>query len=259
MGFTWRYTPEFICMKTLLDRGYVGTIREVHAHWLIPFPSVMAIGWMTQLEQGGGILANMGSHEIDRVRRLLGREAVRLCGETKRIVKQGVIVPERRYFRESMSWRPEMSEKPLEAYETAQVTADTGYYFIADFEGDVTTVFRAGPAKDKTTRGIEVFGDARTLIFDDHGLRSCPYNGKEFTPVDIPADLTHRPEGVPEGLNYLWGQLLKAFVESVNGENTDVPTFYDGVKGQEIMDAVRLSGQENRWVRLIPIVLSHHL
>ena len=73
---------------------------------------------------------------------------------------------------------------------------------------------------------------------DSDRLSGCAHNGKEFTPIDIPEHLS-RPEGAPKDwLDYLWSQLLKAFVASVNGLESDVPTFYDGLKCQEIIDAV---------------------
>jgi predicted dehydrogenase len=146
-------------------------------------------------------------------------------------------------------WGGWLQEKPLDEYETAEITADTAYYFIADFEDDITAFFTCSPVKGKTGRRIEVYGDEGTLILDD-ALSGCTRDGKEFTPIDIPEHLT-RPAGAPEDwLDYLWSELLKKFVASVNGLDTNVPTFFDGLKCQEIMDAVRFSGRENKWIQL---------
>jgi len=207
VGFTSCYSPADVYLKNLVDKGYVGTIREVRAYWPTSPPLKTAKIWFTQLEQGGGILANSGPHQISRVRRLLGRE-----------------------------W---CQEQPLEEYEIAKTTADTAYYFIADFEDEITVFLTCSPVKGEAGRRIEVYGDEGTLILEGGSLSGCAHDGKEFASVAIPEHLTRHPEGVPEDwLGYLWSKLLKEFIASVNGLDTNVPTFFDGLKCQEIMDAV---------------------
>ena len=106
IAFNWRYTPEFIHLKKLIDNGHIGEIQEIHAHWLRGLPREVAVGWFTRLEQGGGFLANGGAHEIDRVRCLLGREPKRICGKTIHSLKHGYVVPNTNYFLDRLAWRP---------------------------------------------------------------------------------------------------------------------------------------------------------
>ncbi|MFC1916561.1 Gfo/Idh/MocA family oxidoreductase [Chloroflexota bacterium] len=52
-----------------------------------------------------------------------------------------------------------------------------------------------------------------------------------------------------------WGRqalsfLVEELVKGIRGDKKASPNFYDGMKCQEVMDAVRRSADERRWVKL---------
>ena len=252
IAFNWRYTPEFIHLKKLIDNGHIGEIQEIHAHWLRGLPREVAVGWFTRLEQGGGFLANGGAHEIDRVRCLLGREPKRICGKTIHSLKHGYVVPNTNYFLDRLAWRPKKDEL-LSNYQTEEITADMGYYFLADFgnnENETIAVFRSGSSRGRGPRSIEVFGSKGTLVLEDNQLSGCSLDKQEFEPIYPPINSNDLASNQLELLNYLWTKMVEDFIRSIRQAKTNVPTFYDGLKGQQVIDAVRLSDQENKWIQL---------
>jgi len=255
IAFNWRYTPEFIHLRKLINDGYIGEVQEIHAHWLRGLSKEVAVGWFTRLEQGGGFLANGGSHEIDRVRCLLGREPKRVCGKTIHSLKHGYVVPNKDYFLDRLAWKPEKNE-PIDTYRTEEITADVGYYFLADFgstgndENEIMAVFRSGSARGRGPRSIEVFGSNGSLVLEGNRLLGCPLEKQEFVPIHPPVNSSDLASNQLELLNYLWTEMVEDFIRSIHQSETTVPTFYDGLKGQQVIDAVRLSGQENKWIQL---------
>ena len=255
IAFNWRYTPEFMHLKKLIDDGHIGEVQEIHAHWLRGLPKEVAVGWFTRLEQGGGFLANGGAHEIDRVRCLLGCEPKRVCGKTIHTLKHGYVVPDTNYFLDRLAWRPGKDE-PLDNYQTEEITADMGYYFLADFgnsesnKNETMAVFRSGSARGRGPRSIEVFGNNGSLVLEDNQLLGCPLDKQEFEPIYLPVNSSDLASNQLELLNYLWTEMVEDFIRSIRQVETSVPTFYDGLKGQQVIDAVRLSGRENKWIQL---------
>ena len=151
-----------------------------------------------------------------------------------------------------MAWRPKKDE-PLSNYQTEEITADMGYYFLADFgnnENETIAVFRSGSSRGRGPRSIEVFGSKGTLVLEDNQLSGCSLDKQEFEPIYPPINSNDLASNQLELLNYLWTKMVEDFIRSIRQTKTSVPTFYDGLKGQQVIDAVRLSGQENKWIQL---------
>ena len=78
----------------------------------------------------------------------------------------------------------------------------------------------------------------------------CPLEKQEFVPIHPLVNSSDLASNQLELLNYLWTEMVEDFIRSIHQSETTVPTFYDGLKGQQVIDAVRLSGQENKWIQL---------
>ncbi len=246
IAFTWRYPPTFRYARELIDTGHIGHVREINQHTMWASRPVTVDGWMSRLEHGGGVLYQAASHEIDRVRTLLGREITRVCGKPKFTTKRAVVLPEPMYFREQMGWRP---EEPLDSYETVDVTADTGYAFLVDFTDEVTGAFRAGAGQGNGIgRVVELYGTEGTLILSDGGLEHSPYGKREFKQVEVPERHGKSLKGEDNVLNRLWTELIADFVDRIDGGDAEIASFWDGMKGQQVIDAVRQSDVEGRWI-----------
>ncbi len=246
MAFTWRYPARFQRMRALIAEGNIGRVQEVHAHCMSPMGKISVDGWMSRLEEGGGLLYQLASHEIDRVRALIGREAERVCGREKRVVTKAAVDPKTRYFLEMMRWRP---DKPIDEYEMVEATADTGYDIIADFEEETAAVFRSGKGRGENGRVIEAYGDEGTLILREHELVRSPYGERKFERIEVPEAFRESTAHLPY-LHRLWAELIAEFIDLMEGKESGVPTLWDGYKGMQIIDAARISGAEERWVHI---------
>ena len=247
MAFTWRYPGRYQRMRELIAEGKIGRVRELHVYCMSPMGEVSADGWMSRLEEGGGILYQLAPHEIDRARGLLGLDAERVCGREKHVVKKAAKVPGVKYFLEMMRWRP---EKPLEQYELVEATADNGYDFLVDYEADVKAAFRAGAGRaEHGGRVVEAYGDRGTLILRERELLLGGYSGGGFERVEAAERFREGSAHLPY-LHRLWAELISDFLDLAEGKESAVPTFLDGYRGQQIIDAVRASSREGRWVEI---------
>jgi predicted dehydrogenase len=103
---------------------------------------------------------------------------------------------------------------------------------------------------------VRVFGSrgaVRCLLSDElpgaEGLWLAGPDG-HFNLVEIPSQLSAQ---MPETGGWAFqfpAHLIRRFVSSLTADDPAVPTFADGVRAQELLAAVLLSMEEDRWVRL---------
>ncbi|MDX6638497.1 MAG: myo-inositol 2-dehydrogenase / D-chiro-inositol 1-dehydrogenase [Solirubrobacterales bacterium] len=74
VGFQYRFSPAFRDLKQQIGEGRIGAIRHVRAwHCEVADPGAMS-GWKLARSSGGGVLIDIGSHEVDFASWLLGTE-----------------------------------------------------------------------------------------------------------------------------------------------------------------------------------------
>ncbi len=92
VGCTFRYMPERILMKKLLDSGTIGELVHVLSGQLIG-PMVKAQGWgswCTNPSQGGGPLFRIGPHVIDQILWMTPSKPIQVYAQAKRQTKDSV-------------------------------------------------------------------------------------------------------------------------------------------------------------------------
>lgn len=227
-----RFNPTRARVAELLTEGYVGqvtyaSIRNVSAMRGDP---QRAWDWWSDRSQGGGALGASGSHQVDMLRWWLG-EVVEVSGQLATYVRQ----------------RPD----PRRGGELRAVDSDDQFSFIARMASGVAAhVFVSYVAHHGGGNQIEVHGDAGSLVLD-HDDRLWGRRGAA-APEDlsVPDPLAEAP-GVPASV---WGrsfahlarELVAAIVERRAPRRG--ATFADGLRCQQVLDAVRRSHQERRWV-----------
>ena len=71
-------------------------------------------------------------------------------------------------------------------------------------------------------------------------------------PLPVPERLLagcEHSKSSPTG-KFLFGRIMRAFVEAIESGTDAVPNFYDGMKTQEVMQAVQDSSAGKQWVAL---------
>ncbi len=269
-AFTYRFVPAMRYLKHLLAQGSIGMPRHLRIARLMDLPET-DLGWRQHRElAGAGEVGDMGAHRIDFCQDLIGPIA-RVIGVT-------------RTFAPCRSGR-----------DGSPVTADVedAAFFLAEFaegvgveQGTVATFDLSKVAKGRERGGngldeFEVYGTEGTLIYHLHRpheiMKGKPDGKLETLPVP-PDFLTYPvsprdPTAGDPTTTFRYDQdfaFTRAIVEGRNkngagNESNDLPTFFDGMRCQAVIDAVLQSARERRWVEVadvppvtVPLAATRH-
>ncbi len=230
-----RFNPNRMRIAELIAEGALGEIRHVDisnigSAWSDPASRPMG-DWWSLAEQGGGRLGANGSHQVDLLRWWLG-EVAWVTGATP------VMVPDRVDPGSGQAWT---------------ATADDVAYFTAEMaSGAVAQVFMSGVAAHNMGNMTRIFGSDGTVLLnnDDERLLFAPSGGefRDLTVSDPHAEL----QGVNPGIwNVSVVSLMHELCAAIRERRAPSrgATFADGLANQIVLDAVRVSHAERRWVR----------
>lgn len=243
-AFTYRFVPAMRYLKHLVGTGTVGLPRFVRVARLLDYPEV-DLNWRQHRSlAGSGEVGDMGAHRIDFCHDVIGPIA--------RVVSTTRIFAPTRTGRDG---------KPIAA------DVEDFAVFIAEFadgvgveQGTVASFDLGKVLKGRGTGGngldeFEVYGTEGTVIYHLHRPHEVMIgrpNGVLET-VQVPHEFLTYP-GSPR--DPLVGNPTTAFrydedfafVQAIVNGSDDIPTFYDGMRCQAVIDSVLLSAQERRWV-----------
>ncbi|MCC6987538.1 MAG: Gfo/Idh/MocA family oxidoreductase [Acidobacteria bacterium] len=230
-----RFNPNRARVQALIADGSLGEVRHVIITNIGPSwndPASRPKGdWWSLADQGGGRLGANGSHQVDLLRWWLG-EVAWITGAAP------VMVPSRLDKATGEAWT---------------ATADDVAYFTAEMaSGAVAQVFMSGVAAHNMNNVTQVFGSKGTVKLSNEDERlwfaKAGQGFEDITEVDPNAALP----GVNPGI---WNVSVVALMQELAAAIREGrrpargATVVDGVANQRLLDAVRLSGTERRWVR----------
>jgi predicted dehydrogenase len=253
VAFTFRFVPGLRYLKRLVSEGHFGEIR----HWrlscftdLMLDPSI-PIAWRNQRAQaGGGILWDMGSHCIDFARYLLG-DIVATSGVGRLYVRE----------RPSAAGGRGSGMEPVDAEDACAFAVEFANGAIGTFDINRAVAGRGGTGRT-AHQCIEVHGTGGAAIYElirpfelQISLGPAMTRTQQWARAEVPFDLLRYP-GSPRNPRLddpLFGYKLDqgvAFLQAIQGETRDYPTFRDGAEAQRVIDAVERAAKERRWVDL---------
>lgn len=243
-AFTYRFVPAMRYLKHLLGQGTIGMPRHLRIARLQDFPEI-DLGWRQHHAlAGAGEVGDMGAHRIDFCQDLIGPIA-RVMGLTRTFA-------------------------PLRAgRDGAPVQADVEDFavFAAEFaegvgveQGTVASFHLSKVAKGRGKGGqgldeLEVYGTEGTLIYHLHRPHEIYVGRPDGTleTVPVPRDFLVYP-GSPRDpyagdptTAFRWDQDF-AFVQAIVEDHRSIPSFYDGMRCQAVIDAILQAARERRWV-----------
>ena len=255
----YRRIPAIALAKKMIDEGALGQIYHYHARyaqdWLTDpeFP----LKWRLQKGiSGSGAHGDINVHIIDLARYLVG-EFKEVCGLMQTFIKERPLPGEAGKV-------PSPAAKALE--KRGKVTVDDAATFIGRFNNGALANLEATRAAlgRKNHIVIEINGSKGSLYFDFEDM-----NRLKFFNHDDPKDrqgfrdiLVTQPNGVHPYLAHWWGAghvlgyehpFVHTVADFVNAcvEGKPVhPTFEDGVKNQQVLEAVEQSAKTGRWVKM---------
>jgi predicted dehydrogenase len=240
-AFTYRFVPAFRYLKHLLDQGAVGTPRFLRIARLMDWPDA-SLGWKQHRAlTGSGELGDMGVHRFDFCHHLVGPIA-RVVASTRTFV-------------------PVRGGDPADVEDFASIIAEFAPEAAAA-PGAVATLVVSKLARGQGGRGgglddMEVYGDEGTLVYHldrPHTLEVGRPDGRLET-VEVPRDFLTYPgsprdprQGDPNTV-FRYDESF-AFIQSIVEGTSCAPSFFDGMRGQAVVDAALRSAEEGRWVEV---------
>jgi predicted dehydrogenase len=237
VGHEFRHTPQRAYIKQLVDEGYIGrfqlcTIELFLDRYVTREPRPLT--WMAYESEGGGLLGALGSHYIDGLRHWFG-EVVTVAGRLAIL-------------------RPDLIDST-----GASVKAETDdtFLFTLEFEnGGIATMsasFCTTPA-----RGVKVvvMGERGTLIAEqpgpnpmENGVVVASQDGAPLQTLPTPANYTPFTDDRDHRL-MAFRLLVREFTRGIERGMSPTPNFTDGLRCQEVLDAIRTSSKSGRTVKL---------
>jgi predicted dehydrogenase len=227
----FRWLPARAYFGQLVREGWLGEPRTVLITRFRGGPAFAQRPWSWQSDaaQGGGLLADSGSHLIDAVRAWFGEFA-------------GV-------FGQLDTW---ITDRRTPAGSFRPVTSDDACVFLARLQnGALVTVALSNAAPFGEGIEVQAFGSDGTLSIEPDGtLRGARMGEPALRSLPIPEPF-HRRDLIGEASDERLMPFM-ALVERFCGWALDgvpaAPSFEDGVRNQHVADAIVRSAKEGRWI-----------
>lgn len=241
MGFLFRYSPAAQYLKARVDAGYLGDLQlfesvTVNAQFADP---ARPLHWkMQRARANGGVFVEYGSHTVDL--------AQWFGGPLERVVAHGVtLIPQR----------------SAEDGSICPVDVDDAASWIGVYANGGQALFRTGWASLPIGgTGLRVYGSHGALAWQQDSNRKservigCTLESPEpqvlfeFQPdYDPSLDEGSFPLGLLGRYNR---RLVESFIEDIRAVRASGPTFEAGLAAQEVLEALRTSLDEGRWVHI---------
>ncbi|WP_210483802.1 Gfo/Idh/MocA family protein [Microvirga antarctica] len=229
-----RFNPNRKKAKALIESGFIGHVRHAHISNIGPSwstPDSRAKGdWWSMEDQGGGRLGANGSHQVDLLRWWLG-EVGSVVGQPLTMVPQRI---------------DEATGEPWIA------TADDTTHFTLEMRsGALVTVFMSGVARHSMDNVTQVYGSEGTILLNNTDERLMVAKAGEAFQDMSESDPNAALPGVNKGI---WNVSVVSVMREISAaiaeqrQPKEGATFYDGWRNQIVLDAVRTSAAERRWI-----------
>ncbi|OLF12759.1 hypothetical protein BLA60_05635 [Actinophytocola xinjiangensis] len=246
-GFIWRDDPGLVRVRELVAQDAIGALVEIQSTCPLGVPQLPAT-WMYQADEGGGALAQHGSHVIDRARWLVGGEITRVRGRLAHDLADAAAPRRFHDITEAFAWARDNDGAAFTG-ERVPVTADTGYEFSADFDNGVRARFweawhLPGPVDDEVT----LFGERGALVWRGPAGVWLHRHGEDPVRVEVPGTAASGANTPREVGLRKWAGLATSFVESItSGVHNGHPTILDAWAVAAVSDAVHRSHRSGGW------------
>lgn len=233
----FRHAPQRAQVRELLDQGAIGTPQIVSAELFLGRPAPATpppTSWASRAAEGGGFLGALGSHYIDGLRHWFG-DVASVTGTL-------------------LTLRPERTEGG------AVVMADTDDSFsitLAFRNGVVATMVASSAVSPSQGARITVAGSDGVLVLTQRGPNPEPdgvvlagkATDRALAPLEMPARF--RPfEDDRDPRLVAFRLLVRDFETGIREGRSPSPNFEDGLKCQQVLDAVRESARTGRRVEI---------
>lgn len=239
VNFTYRWVPLHRYLHDLVAEGYLGRLYQIDARYLAGYGRGTGPSWRFDGRHGLGILGDLGSHLIDLVRWIAG-EITSVSSSLRAFV-----------------WHDsDDSERAIPTNDVVAMAVELANGAMGILE--VSALAHVPDAGQE--QYLALYGEAGTLEarFSLAGaeLRGSRAGENEWTPLPIPDHYLEggNPNGpVMDVLRQVFTRQPASawlFVASIVEDYQAEPSFADGLRAQEVIDAAITSHGEGRRVLL---------
>ena len=240
-AFTYRFAPAMRYLKHLLTTGALGTPRHFRSQRFLDLPET-SWGWRQYKDlAGAGDLFDMTIHRIDFAIDLLG-PLERICGAVAQFAPR---------------------TKTAEGEDCRASEVDDWSSMIGEFASGAVGVWEGTTlAKGYGLNGFghewaEINGSEGSAVYRLHEPNVLLFGktGQDLAPIAVPAEFLV-PEGSPrdpsagEPATVFRYDLIWEFVSAISEGRQAVPSFFEGMRAQQIADAVLESQHSRQWIEL---------
>ncbi|WP_100404907.1 Gfo/Idh/MocA family protein [Bacillus solitudinis] len=256
VGFNYRFTPAVMLAKKLIDEGRLGEIYHYRASFLqdwVMDPNFPLV-WRLQKDiAGSGSHGDLGAHLIDMAHYLIG-DMTEVMGMSETFIKERPLPTE----------MIGLSATSSKSTEKGTVTVDDATLFLTRFANGALGSFEASrfATGHRSTNSFEINGSKGSVIFDFERMNELQVyftDDKEdvqgFRRV-LATDPAHAysdawwPAGHTIGYEHTFIHSIVELMEAFRENRQPVPNFVDGVKCQQVLEAVDLSIEKRQWVNI---------
>jgi predicted dehydrogenase len=232
----FRYAPQRQHIKQLVDEGYVGTPQvaqwELFLGGRVP-PTPPALG--ASVAEGGGMLGGLGSHYIDAFRHWFG-DVESVSG-----VLRGL--------------RPDRTDANGAI---VQADAEDTFQFTLTFKNGAIASMTASTAVGPAQGGrLFISGSGGSLLATQPGPNPEPdgvvlgARMGERPLMELPMPPEYHPfDDDRDNRLMAFRLMIREFERGIRGETSPTPSFEDGWRCRQLLDAVRRASEEQRTVRI---------
>lgn len=209
IGHNLRFNPLYSRLRQMIAGGEIGSLSGIRARFEVPAPAMSS--WRAPSNSGGGVLLDLGTHQIDLVRSLTGAEVEAVETTTASADGAGSLLT-------------------MEMTLTSGATATTTCAYAEKFSDTVTVIGERGTLHVDRGRSWDV-----TVVHDrERTRRHSPRRGASglrylLTKLRSPY---HEPS---------FAIALSAWVESIRSGSAFNPDIDDGIAALLVADAARRS------------------
>ena len=248
-GYSYRFTPSLALARQLVQEGKIGRIFHVFVRYAqdwITNPNFAMVWRFDKKIAGSGPLGDLSAHSIDATRFITGLKFKEVTGNLQTLIK----------------------ERPLDANNPdgpkGEVTVDDVAQFLVNFEGGATGCFESTRLASgrKNYNTIEINGEKGSILWNFEEQNYLLFYDNTQSPLEAgfrKINVTHDvhpykggwwPQG--HGIGYADSFVIEIaeFIRSIVENTPFEPNFNDGVKCQEVLEAIEQSAENRTWVEV---------
>lgn len=226
----FRFIPARAYAQELIRGGYIGEPYSASMSFYrssLNDPKGVAFTWLMEHDKAGGMLGAIGSHHIDSLRWWFG-DIRAASGALATMVKK---------------------RRAGDSNQMLNVDADDNFALVLQFQnGAIGTIHYSATAAHEPADLIVLSGSTGTLVLTSDGRLQGGRTGEMVADLMIPEQYIRGAAAGAHPLIHPTVYLHRAWAESIRTGKQQSPSFEDGFKVQEVVDAVGRSVQTGRSV-----------